>query len=338
MDTIFPKFVDPYTKRPLQIDAEGNLCLDEGKNRQIYKAVDGSYNFVRGESAELEHYDSEYHKDSTQYVTLEDVKDSWHDDCAPWYNMLLESLGDLAGKKILLVGAGRSCKEFYFAMRGADVVFTDLSFQGVLGSSYDFRAAQSILNDHWAPTQNGRGDLTRGSIQFHAADANHLPFADASFDIVYGAAFVHHLDEWLPFLQEVHRVLNPGGICRFWDQADSRLWSFLKRTVFWPLKIYSYWRQPRSEGDLRADRRGGFNRENLHDLMKRAGFQELYFNRQWFFLAVGWRHIGKTVNWNKRAMRAARPILHCLRLLDSMTVWCHRISDSRLALIWGFQK
>lgn len=335
MLTTFPTFIDPYTRRPLQADSAGNLCTDESESNRVYQSVAGSYNFVRDESAELEHYDSHYDHTSVRSLQLSDIRGPWEDDCVPWYKTLIASMGDLAGKKILLVGAGRSCKEFYFAMCGADVVFTDLSFQGVLGSSAEYNAVRTALNGHYGSARLGSNE---GSIQFHATDAYHLPFADESFDIVYGAAFVHHLDEWLPFFREVHRVLKPGGICRFYDQADSWFWSLLKSTIFRPLKMYSYRRQPRSEGDIRADRRGGFNQANLLDQMHEAGFQKLYFDKQWFFLAIGLRHIGKAVHWNKRAMKAARPIFHGLRLLDGVTSWCHRISDNRLALIWGFQK
>jgi SAM-dependent methyltransferase len=337
MHTMCPTFIDPYTKGPLQVDNAGNLYTDEGGSQHVYKRVDGSYDFVRDESAEREHYDTHY-QGSVRSLDLDEIRAPWHDDCEPWYKTLVESMGDLSGKRILLVGAGRSCKEFYFAMCGADVIHTDLSFQGVLLNSADYNAARITLNNHFSVAEHSRRDLKCGSIQFHAVDANHLPFPDESFDIVYGAAFVHHLDEWSPFFLEVHRVLKPGGICRFYDQADSWLWSLLKRTVFRPLQMYSYWRQPRSEGDMRANRRGGFTRRNLLYHMRTAGFQTLYFQKQSFFLAIGFRHIGKAVNWNKRAMKAARPIFHCLGMLDAMTSWCHRISDNRLALVWGFQK
>lgn len=331
MNITYSEFIDPYTRRPLQADHAGNLCNDEGE--PVYKPIHGSYNFVRDGSAEREHYDAHYHSAPARCVELDEIRGPWHDKCEPWYGMLMESMGDISGKRMLLVGAGRSCKEVYFAMCGADVVFTDISLEGILGSSADYNASRAAVDKYL----NGRA-AKWGSIQFHASDANYLPFPDESFDIVYGAAFVHHLDDWSPFFLEVQRVLKAGGICRFYDQADSRLWSFLKRTLFRPLQMYSYWRQPRSEGDLRANSRGGFNRSNLLHQMSAAGFRELYFRKQWFFLAIGLRHIGKTVNWNKRAMKTFRPIFYCLRFLDGLTAWCHRLSDNRLALIWGFDK
>lgn len=43
------------------------------------------------------------------------------------------------------------------------------------------------------------------------ADAESLPFADASFDLVLGHAVLHHLPDLQKAFGEFHRVLRPGG-------------------------------------------------------------------------------------------------------------------------------
>ena len=48
----------------------------------------------------------------------------------------------------------------------------------------------------------------------HRGNAEHLPYADASFDAVYGSSVLHHLDLDRA-LAEVLRVLRPGGRCVF---------------------------------------------------------------------------------------------------------------------------
>lgn len=44
------------------------------------------------------------------------------------------------------------------------------------------------------------------------ADACRLPFADDTFDVVYARGLLHHLPEPARGMQEIHRVLKPGGV------------------------------------------------------------------------------------------------------------------------------
>lgn len=49
------------------------------------------------------------------------------------------------------------------------------------------------------------------NVSFDIAEAEHLPFADASFDIVSCRIAPHHFDDVRAFCREVARVLRPGG-------------------------------------------------------------------------------------------------------------------------------
>jgi ubiquinone/menaquinone biosynthesis C-methylase UbiE len=77
-------------------------------------------------------------------------------------------------------------------------------------------------------------------------DAEHLPFEDASFDMVLGHAVLHHLPDLRQAFSEFHRVLRPGGVLAFagepsrlgdriaaypkrWAYAASPLWRRLMR-------------------------------------------------------------------------------------------------------------
>ena len=46
------------------------------------------------------------------------------------------------------------------------------------------------------------------------ADAEHLPFADETFDVVYSYGVMHHSPDTAQCLQEAWRVLKPGGEAR----------------------------------------------------------------------------------------------------------------------------
>ncbi len=51
----------------------------------------------------------------------------------------------------------------------------------------------------------------RPSAQFLVADALHMPFADRSFDLVWSLESGEHMPDKQQFLQELWRVLKPGG-------------------------------------------------------------------------------------------------------------------------------
>jgi len=52
-----------------------------------------------------------------------------------------------------------------------------------------------------------------GQAIFQAFDGRRIPYADASFDIVYAACVFHHIAERLqsPLLREIRRILRPDG-------------------------------------------------------------------------------------------------------------------------------
>jgi ubiquinone/menaquinone biosynthesis C-methylase UbiE len=60
-----------------------------------------------------------------------------------------------------------------------------------------------------------RGRLAgAANVALHRGNAEHLPYADSSFDAVYGSSVLHHLDLERA-LAETFRVLRPGGRCVF---------------------------------------------------------------------------------------------------------------------------
>jgi ubiquinone/menaquinone biosynthesis C-methylase UbiE len=54
-------------------------------------------------------------------------------------------------------------------------------------------------------------------VQFLRSDAKELPYADACFDAVISNSLLHHLEDPLPFLNAVARVIKPGGAIVFRD-------------------------------------------------------------------------------------------------------------------------
>ncbi len=76
------------------------------------------------------------------------------------------------------------------------------------------------------PTEFCRRHYTNPGLSFETGDAQAMPFADASFDIVFNVESSLNYPDFDAYLREVDRVLKPGG--RFLI-ADYRRRKGLKR-------------------------------------------------------------------------------------------------------------
>jgi len=319
-------FVHPNTKAPLQSDSEGNFfCLADNK-RIVHQCHDGCCDFVTASSdvrQAREAYDEAYARAHTPFLTEAAVTEAWHDKTVPWRKTMLQSLGPLSGRRVLLLGNGASFKEFYFLLLGARVVFTDISLVAAREAQTQFR--QSELFQKY-----------QDSIAFHAVDAMRLPFPDQSFDVIYGAKFAGFLPGIPDFLAEVRRCLKPGGICRFGDDAASPAWEAVRRTVVLPVKAL---RKSRTSLDTVRSASGfGISQETLTPFVGPSGFSRLVFIREFFFLRVAQLFFGKLFNWDPKKLRCARPVYFMLKWIDDClanTAWMRRNS---LALTWGFDR
>jgi len=95
-------------------------------------------------------------------------------------------------KAVLEIGCGMGTDLLQFARGGARVTGVDLTPRSVELTRTRFRI-------YGLP---GR---------FEVADAENLPFADASFDLVYSHGVLHHTPDTQRAIDEIHRVLQPGG-------------------------------------------------------------------------------------------------------------------------------
>jgi SAM-dependent methyltransferase len=74
-----------------------------------------------------------------------------------------------------------------------------------------------------------RFDIYGLHSDLRVADAEQLPFADQSFDLVYSYGVLHHSPDTPRAVQEVKRVLRPGGVARVmvyhtWSMVGYMLW------------------------------------------------------------------------------------------------------------------
>ncbi|MGH2973844.1 MAG: class I SAM-dependent methyltransferase, partial [Solirubrobacterales bacterium] len=76
-----------------------------------------------------------------------------------------------------------------------------------------------------------------------ATEAEHLPFEDESFDLVFGHAVLHHIPDLERAFLEFRRVLRPGGVIAFAGEPSrygDRLAALPKRTG---LAVAPLWRR-----------------------------------------------------------------------------------------------
>lgn len=102
-------------------------------------------------------------------------------------------IADLRGKDVLEIGSGAGAHSALFALRGARMTSVDLTADRVFATARKFDL------------------LPVGDSFALQADAEYLPFNDASFDIVYSNGVLHHTPDTERAVREVHRVLKPGG-------------------------------------------------------------------------------------------------------------------------------
>ncbi|MDZ7271138.1 MAG: class I SAM-dependent methyltransferase [candidate division KSB1 bacterium] len=102
---------------------------------------------------------------------------------------------------------------------------------------------------------------TSAKIGFVQADSEHLPCADASFDVVICSSSFHHYPNPVASLREILRVLRPGGVFLLLETS---------REAFWPIALYDF-----VQRSFRRDHVRYYATPEIVAFMRAAGFQEV---------------------------------------------------------------
>lgn len=114
-------------------------------------------------------------------------------DCEPWdLSNRVHGYTQAAGKRVLDIGCGNGYVLAQYARHGAEAHGIDLTDTALSLSRRRFQLAGLV------------GDFQR-------TDGDTIPFPDASFDVVCSMGVLHHIEDPRPMLDEMHRVLRPGG-------------------------------------------------------------------------------------------------------------------------------
>ena len=204
-------------------------------------------------------------------------------DHETWVRPAFAALGELSGRRALDYGCGHGMAAVAMARAGADVTAFDLS-------------------PGYAAEARARALANGVSVECVTADGERLPFADASFDAVWGNAILHHLD-LATAGRELRRVLAPGGVAVFCEPwGGNPLLGFARRALPYPGKDRTPDERPLTRRDLRP---------------LRAVFPGLEVRGYQLFGMVRrvWR--------NPRALRALDALdARLLRRVPALSNWC----------------
>jgi ubiquinone/menaquinone biosynthesis C-methylase UbiE len=137
-------------------------------------------------------------------MSLAKQYDGWHhrvfdsgpehrDEESPWYRLVLEYLVPLSGKRVLEVACGRGGFTDRVASMGAVIFGADFSEKAL-----EIARARAFRNSRTA--------------RFTQADAQKLPYADESFDVVVSCETIEHVLDPLSAVGEMARVCRIGGL------------------------------------------------------------------------------------------------------------------------------
>jgi phthiocerol/phenolphthiocerol synthesis type-I polyketide synthase E len=219
------------------------------------------------------------------YVTLGEGDEARFEIPAEVFNrnsvrLAFELIGDtqLNGRKVLDVGCGRGGTVALLAeIFGADPTGVDLSPEAVA----------------FCRSTHGHG------TRFEVGDAEHLPFEDATFEVVTNMESSHTYPNLRAFFTEVRRVLARGGVFLYTDLLSVQRWAEVR------MLLESLELRAESERDITANVLGSCDDVAANRTKAFGGSNEMIDN----FLAVPGSAVYEQMHsgaWEYRIVRARR--------------------------------
>ena len=200
---------------------------------------------------------------------IRDFNARYHDGAAAGYDakwsIEFDAVSRAQVRRKLETALGDGARRFGDALEvgaGTGYFSLNLMLEGLIG-----RITASDISTGMLEALTRNAERLGLGVQTLLSDAEELPLADASFDLVIGHAILHHLPDPGRALAECHRVLRPGGTVVFAGEPSrvgDRLAAFPKRVARATAPL---WRRaigaPREENRCRAP---GHNLEALVDI------------------------------------------------------------------------
>jgi 2-polyprenyl-3-methyl-5-hydroxy-6-metoxy-1,4-benzoquinol methylase len=138
--------------------------------------------------------ETEFHDGWAASTRLDDVlvRECFEAPTAMENQFILARMGDLRGKKLLDIGAGLGESSVYFALRGASVTTVDISPQMV-------------------ETALALGKKFGVELQGIVSSGEFLNVPEETYDLIYVANTIHHVQDRDQLFSQMQRALKPGG-------------------------------------------------------------------------------------------------------------------------------
>lgn len=144
--------------------------------------------------------EQEFHDQWAAIIDVDGIRvaDYFEACTAPENRFILQRLGNMHGKYLLDLGCGAGENSVYFSKLGAGCVASDYS-PGMVDVALKLAEKNGV------------------EVEGKVINAMDIDFPDNTFDIVYASNLLHHIPNPKLTIQEMHRVLKPGGKACFWD-------------------------------------------------------------------------------------------------------------------------
>jgi SAM-dependent methyltransferase len=165
-----------------------------------------------------------------------------------------------AGARILEIGAGTGLQARLLADKGFAVSAIDIP-----SSNYAARRVHPVLD----------------------YDGRRIPFADASFDVVFSSNVLEHVSDLTGMHSEIRRVLAPGGYCV--HVMPTAAWRFWTSVSYFPHSARNLWRKRRQIASAKGRRNLVYTLVEPFLYQRRHGERGNIFTELWYFRPQWWR-------------------------------------------------
>jgi ubiquinone/menaquinone biosynthesis C-methylase UbiE len=150
--------------------------------------------------ASLREREASFHDAWATGTDLNDVRvmEAFEGPTALENKFILSKMGLLEGKRLLDIGAGLGESSVYFALKGAKVTVVDISPQMVA-------------------TALGLGQKFGVQLEGLVSSAENLNLRPETYDIIYAANTLHHVQDRASFFGQMRSALKPGGMFFSYD-------------------------------------------------------------------------------------------------------------------------